>query len=355
MIWITKSCLLNDAKPGMILGRPVVSDAGKVILSENTVLTNASIKRLMQWGVSEVFVKEPVLETSDNVISVISEQQDYSEKHQEIVRALRVAFERTRYFKEVPLAQMNELANQSVESMINSSGVLSHLKSIRRTDDYTFRHCVNVGIISGVLGKWLGIQGPMLKELVLGGLLHDIGKTQIPLAILNKPAKLTPEEMDIMQEHSTLGYELVKKTNALPQSILLGVWQHHERLDGTGYPFGLTGEEISPFARIIAIADVYDAMTTDRVYHKAATPFKVIEEVFSEMFDKLDPVISMTFLNNLRDSLIGYVVRLSDGSEARVIYMDKSRMTKPIVKVADGRYLDLEKRLDLGITEVIAT
>jgi putative nucleotidyltransferase with HDIG domain len=355
MIWAIKPYLVCDVKPGMILGRPIVSDTGKIVLSENTVLNELAIQRLAAWGFHTLYIKEPTADESDNIISLVAEQRAFSKKHSEIAQALKDAFEKTRYFKEVPLAKMKELADQSVDSLINSTGVMSHLKLIRTADDYTFRHSLNVGIIAGVLGKWLGYKGAKLKDIVLSGLLHDIGKTQIPLEILNKPGRLTAEEMDIMQEHATLGYELVKHTRQLSEEIMLGVWQHHERLDGHGYPFNLTGREISDHARIIAVADVYDAMTSNRVYQKASTPFRVIEEVFGEMFNKLDPHITLTFLQNLKDSLIGYIVRLSDGSEARVIYLDKNRLVQPIVKIADGRYIDLERRRDLSIIEVVAT
>jgi putative nucleotidyltransferase with HDIG domain len=332
-----------------------MSEQGKIILSENTALTDALITRLQDWGVHSLYIKEPTIEDADNVISIVSEQRIFTRKHTEIVRILKDAFEKARYFKEVPLAQMSELADQSIESLVSTSGVMSHLKAIRSTDDYTFRHSVNVGIIAGVIGKWLGFKGPALKELVLAGLLHDIGKTQVPLEVLNKPDKLSRPEQDIMQEHATVGFELIKKSKQVSQAVMLGVWQHHERLDGSGYPFRLSGQEIATAARVIAVADVYDAMTTNRIYRSALTPFSVIEEVFGEMFNKLDPEISLTFLNNLKDSLIGYIVRLSDGSQARVVYLDKTRLVQPIVKIADGRYIDLEKRRDLNIIEVVAT
>jgi putative nucleotidyltransferase with HDIG domain len=355
LLWTTKPHLLCDVIPGMILGRPLVSEKGKIILSENTVLTAIMIQRLAEWGFNSLHIKEPTVEDADNTLSLIAEQRIFSHKHAEIVKLLKDAFERARYFKEVPLAQMNELADQSIDVMLRSTGVISHLKSIRSTDDYTFRHSVNVGIIAGVLGKWMGIKGQPLREVVMSGLVHDIGKTQIPLEILNKPGKLNNDERDVMQEHTTLGLELVKNTKELSQDVMLGVWQHHERLDGGGYPFGLSGSEISTSARIVAIADMYDAMTSNRVYQKAVTPFKVVEELFGEMFNRIDPQISLTFMDNLKDSLIGYIVRLSDGSEARVIYLDKSRLSQPVVKVGDGQYIDLGKRKDISIVEVIST
>lgn len=339
----------------MILGRPVVSEKGKIVLSENIILTEIMIQRLTEWGFNSLHIKEPTVESTDNVMSLVSEQRHFSQKHSEIVKVLKDSFERARYFKEVPLAQMTELADQSIDVMYKTTGVINHLKSIRSTDDYTFRHSVNVGIIAGVLGKWMGLKGTELREVVMSGLVHDIGKTQVPLDILNKPGKLTRDEQDVMQEHATMGLELIKNTKQYPQPVLLGVWQHHERLDGGGYPFGLSGNEISVNARIVAIADMYDAMTSNRVYQKAVTPFKVVEELFDEMFNKVDPTMSLIFLDNIKDSLIGYMVRLSDGSEARVIYLDKNRLSQPVVKVADGQYIDLGKRKDISIVEVLST
>lgn len=355
MRWITKNFLLSEVRPGMILARPVLSQTDNVLINENTVLTEQFLNLLSSWGVQDVHIKEPLMAAEDNLFSLVSEAQIFSDNHSVIVKDLREAFDHTRYFKEVPLSKMNELADQTVETLISSSGVISHLSSIRTTDDYTFRHSLNVGIIAGVIGKWLDLRGRDLRNLVLTGLLHDIGKTQISLEILNKPGPLTPEEFAVMQDHPSLGFELIKGAAVkLPDPVMLGVWQHHERMDGQGYPFALPGDEVSRYARIIAVADIYDAMTSDRVYRKAVTPFSVIAEVFSTMFSALDPAVTVPFLTRVKDSLIGYVVRLSDGTQARVIYLDRDRPAQPVVKMADGRYVDLEKNKDLSIIEIVA-
>ena len=355
MLWTTKAIRVSQLKPGMILARPVLSQSSHILVSENAVLNEQIIRLLESWDIKDVHVKEPRLSKDDYLLSLLSEQRTFSEHHAEILNVLKTAFEKTRYFKEVPLAQITQLADQTVESLINSTGVISHLSMIQAVDDYTFRHSVNVSIIAGIIGKWLGYTGSTLKELVLTGLLHDIGKTQIPLEILNKPASLTPEEMDVMQNHPALGFELIKGAN-LPREVVLGVLQHHEKLDGSGYPFGLIDSDINTYARIVAVADIYDAMTSDRVYRKALTPFNVLADVFpEEMFSKLDPTITVPFISHVKDSLIGYVIRLSDGSQARVIYFDKDRLLHPVVKLASGEFVDLEKRRDLTVVEVIAT
>lgn len=355
MLWLTRHYLISEIFPGMILARPVVSDDRSVLLNENTVLTEAMIGLLVTWGIQSVYIKEMLRESGENVLGFVSERQNFARKYAEIISLLKDAFQRARYFKEVPLAQMEELADRTVESLVSATGVVSHLSSVRATDDYTFRHSLNVGVIAGLLAKWLKFRGEVLREIVLAGLLHDIGKTQIPLEVLNKPGRLTAGEMAVMQEHPALGYKLLEESDRLPQSVKYGVLQHHERMDGSGYPAALAGDAIADYARVIAVADMYDAMTSQRVYRGALTPFSVITEVFGEMFARLDPAVAMPFVNHVRDSLVGYMVRLSDGSEARVVYLDKERFAQPVVKLADGAYVDLEKRRDLAIVEVIAS
>jgi putative nucleotidyltransferase with HDIG domain len=355
MLWLTKHHLLSEVQPGMILARPVVSDDMSILLNENTVLTDSMLALLKTWNIQSLYIKEIIRESGHNVYGFVSEREAFAKKYTDIIRTLKDAFEKTRYFKEVPLGQIQELADQTIESLVDASGVISHLASVRATDDYTFRHSLNVGVIAGLLGKWLKVRGKVLREIVLAGLLHDIGKTQIPLQILNKPGQLSAEEMAVIKEHPTRGYNLIEDTDRIPQSVKLCVLQHHERLDGSGYPAALKDRDIADYARIIAVADMYDAMTSQRVYRGALTPFSVVAEVFGEMFARLDPAVALPFVSHVRDSLVGFMVRLSDGTEARVVYLDKDRPAQPVVKLAGGDYIDLEKRKDLTIIEVIAS
>ncbi|MDT8900571.1 HD-GYP domain-containing protein [Anaeroselena agilis] len=355
MLWITRHHLLSEVQTGMILARPVVSDDMSILLNENTVLTDSMLALLKTWQIQSLYVKEIIREGGHNISGFGSEQEAFGRNYADIVRTLKDVFEKTRYFKEVPLGQVQELADQTIESLVNATGVISHLASVRAADDYTFRHSLNVGVIAGLLAKWLKFRGKGLREIVLAGLLHDIGKTQVPLEILNKPGPLSGEEMAVIEEHPIKGYKLIEDTDLIPQSVKLCVLQHHERLDGSGYPLAIAGKEIADYARIIAVADVYDAMTSRRVYRGALTPFSVIAEIFAEMFIRLDPAVALPFISHVRDSLVGFLVRLSDGTEARVVYLDKDRPAQPVVKLAGGDYIDLEKRRDLTITEVIAS
>jgi len=337
------------AKAGMQLANPIISSKGAIIAQENSILTESLIERLVAMGINFV----DVFEISQNNAGhqEAEKQKRLFDTHSEITTTVKNIFDRARYFKTVPLDELNELAASSIKTLLDEPGVINQLSMIQQADSYTFTHSVNVAVICGLIWRWLG--NTETSEMVLAGLLHDFGKTQIPLEILNKPDKLSETEMQIMRQHPILGLEMCKNDQRIPECVLAGIIEHHERLDGSGYPFGLTEERISPFGKIVAIADTYDAMTSNRVYRQAVTPFSVLTELFSEMFGKLDAKACTSVIDNLKETLIGYNVRLSDGTIAKVIYIDRSRQFKPLVETENGRYLNLECT-EFEIAEVIS-
>lgn len=354
--YINKRVFVNDLVPGLEIGKAVITEEGTVVLSEGTIVTPSLIDRLRQWGILTVFVRYeagqvPVFqETPSSAI-----QRVFADEYEEIIQSLRKAFETMRYRKEVPVEALQVLAEDAVDSLAEVSGSLNHLHMVKSGGDYTYQHSLNVAVISGVLGRWLGYTGAELRELVFAGLIHDIGKTQIPLEILNKPGKLLASEMEIMKKHTTRGYNLIKDRKDLSARILYSVLQHHERMDGSGYPLGVPGEKIHPFAKIIAVADIFDAMTANRSYQKSASPFDVVQILVQEMFNKLDPEICTVFHDNVRDYFVGNIVELSDGRTAEVLYIAQFVGARPIVRAYDGEFLDLEKRKDITITSVVKT
>ncbi|MDR3589112.1 MAG: HD-GYP domain-containing protein [Negativicutes bacterium] len=332
----------HDLKPGMVLARAVFSDDGRTVIGERAVLTKHKISRLGGWSVSSAEImdsdgqKEPGYRRFEGI-------------HQAMAKRLADTFEKARFFKTLAITEINELVEQTQKVIASGAGVLGYLAMLQKADDYVFGHSLNVGMIAGLIGKWAGYGGAMLQELILAGFLHDIGKTQIPLPILNKPGKLDPCEWKVMRQHPMLGSELLRSVNPLADGVLSGVDQHHERMDRSGYPRGLAGCEITSGAKIIAIADIYDAVTSDRTYRAAQTPFQAIEEVGSQMFDKLDPRLCNIFIAKAQQAFIGVEVRLSDGSEATVVAMDQTTMAKPIVRKKTGCFINLAHRNDVTI------
>jgi HD-GYP domain-containing protein (c-di-GMP phosphodiesterase class II) len=210
-----------------------------------------------------------------------------------------------------------------------------------------------VAIISRVCGGWIGIYDEKeLDVLTMCGLYHDIGKSLVPHYILTKPDRLNDEEFARMAEHPLLGYNLLMDEE-VDRRIKLAALQHHERNDGTGYPYGLSKEFISPFSKIIAITDVYDAMTADRCYRAGICPFEVIAQFQREDKAKYDQNILQVFLENIAESYMGSGVLLSDNSRGIISMIYKNALSQPLVKLDDGSFVDMSKRTDLFIRACI--
>jgi putative nucleotidyltransferase with HDIG domain len=353
--YVCTTYLLNEVEPGMRLGAAVIKENGKVLLTEGTVLTTSVIARLHSWGVTKVGI---LGEASSQDLSVFDRQvtekeEEFQREYTKSVEIIKHTFDAVRRFKKMPGKSMRQLVDNTIVPLVKTAGSINYLKKNNPVDEYTFHHSVNTGIIAGVMAHWLGYQEKALEEIIAAGLLHDIGKTQIPLTILNKKGKLTKEEMQVMQLHTTHGYKLIAESNEFSMDVALAALQHHERMNGSGYPARVLQNKIHPYAKLIAIADIYDAMTSDRVYQRKSTPFVVMETLMQQMFGELDPDICSIFCSNMQDCFVGYLVQLNDGREAEVVYVNREKITRPVVRTREGQIIGLEKARELEITEVL--
>ncbi len=229
-------------------------------------------------------------------------------------------------------------------------------------DDYTFYHSVNVAVLSLIIGISVDLPRPELYKLGLGALLHDIGKVFISKKILSKEGPLDIEEFDEIRKHPTLGYEYLTKHYDVPAKSNLGALQHHERYDGSGYPSNLKDESISDFGRIIAIADVYDALTSDRPYRKALLPSDAMEYVMGGSGSMFDPQYVLKFTRKVAAYPLGTIVRLSNGSVGIVVLNYEDCCTRPRIRLVPQKktdehiYVDLKddkNATNLTITEIV--
>ena len=243
-------------------------------------------------------------------------------------------------------AMIDSITGLITEDMTGVS-VFDMLHNMRQYDDFTYMHSMNVSLICNVFGKWLGMSKADVDILTLGGLLHDIGKLKIPDNIIRKPEKLSPTEYNIIKTHSLQGYNILKDKN-IDDNIKQCALMHHERCDGSGYPLGLTGEKINSYAKIIAIADVYDAMTAARVYRGPLCPFKVIGIFESEGLQKYDSHYILTFLEHVATTYMNNRVRLNNGLEGDVIFMNRHQYSRPMLQCGD-KFIDLSREPDLYI------
>lgn len=227
--------------------------------------------------------------------------------------------------------------------------MLHHMRSL---DDTVYAHCINVALIARMIGRWLHLDQHDLDVLTCCGLLHDIGKISIPEEILNKPGKLTDEEFAMIKSHPKTGYELLRNQdidNRIKQSALM----HHERYDGSGYPNGLSSELLIDYAMIIAIADVYDAMTAARSYRVPLCPFQVIANFENEGYQKYHTKFLLVFLSRIASTYQNNRVMLNDGRACKIVMLNQNYLSRPIVQFDDGECIDLSNEKELHITKIL--
>lgn len=336
----------RDLIPGMLTGGEVRDATGVIkLLRKGTRLTRSHIIQLQKWGVPFLYLDDGTDGEKINSAGVDAIQVNFTKVYQETIHDIGYMFRHIQKFKEVPVMQMQALADHKITLLVETIGALDYLQEIRCHSAHTFQHSLNVAVIAGVLGKWCGYQGAELKNLILAGLLHDIGKIVIPANILDKPGGLSPDEFSIIKQHTWEGYKLVKISDKISYDVKMSILQHHERLDGSGYPFGLAGDEINAAAQLIAIVDIYEAMTSDRVYREKMTPFEALNVMADQMFAGLKPDVCLTFFDNMRNYLTGSSVALSNGQRAKVVAFDvkEKHVATPILWLQNGTYIDLQK------------
>ena len=353
-----------ELEPGMIAYSNVYDDDGRLIISKGTTLTNDIISKLDSFSILEVPIDVPSEDTetvskSEEVVSERNASLRNSEAYKKFVENYEVGLEVSKQILDDLVMHKDNfdpaVALSTVQKVLvncgNSNQVFDILHNMEQSDSPTYQHSLKVALISRVLGRWLGFPEEDLNHLAVAGLLHDIGKLVIPNEILNKSSKLTPEEYEIVKGHVVKGYELIKDLHVdirVKEACLL----HHERCDGSGYPFKVKTERITPFARILAIADVYDAMTSNRSYRKGFCPFDVIQLFEAEGLYKYDPQYILTFLENIVTAYVNDKVRLSDGREGEIVLINKLSLAKPMVKVGNT-FIDLSREPILRIVDLL--
>lgn len=358
----------KDLCPGMLTATPVYSKQGQLLVPAHTILSTQHISRLAYYQIEEIFIfPEEELTTSVlNNAAVPASQETHSQKvkNSPEFRAFKASYMDKLSFifsslndiikNSQPVDQRHLLAevNKLFQQNSTTLSVFDMLHNMREIDDSTYAHSVNVAIIARMLGQWLGFSIEQLDLLTLSGLLHDIGKCMIDPAIIQKPGKLTPEEYATIKEHPLLGYEVLKN-QALDPHILCSVLMHHERCDGSGYPMGLKADRIDKFAQIISIADVYDAMTANRCYRDGLCPFEVIATFEKEGLNKYNPKYILTFLEHIADAYSNNDVLLNNDSQGTVIMINRQRLSRPIVRLTNGTFVNLIEHNDLFIDKII--
>lgn len=405
-----KKLPVEKLKPGMIAAEDIITKKGQILVQKGTVLDNTLITRLAFYQISALAVDNPAPQPSTpvqqnpqfsmqgmpqqnpNQVALQPAMQSMptqnpnfsntnsSEQDKYVSDALstttRILMSDENHNAQVIYAKMlgslkenfnniitGKFSAVTKNSLLAEAGQLfqSHssvklfdlLRTLRGNDDTVYAHSINVGMIARVLGKWLKMSNDDLDTLTIAGFLHDIGKLTIPPEVLTKTGKLTDEEFAKIRKHPLNSYKILSTIPNIDKRILYAALQHHERYDGSGYPDHLKGDRIDDFAAIMAIADVYDAMTASRSYRSAKCAFEVIDDFEKDGFQKYNAKFIMTFLQHIADYYNNSVVMLSNEQTARIIYINSQALSRPMVKLNSGDIIDLSKERELHIVSTM--
>lgn len=316
---------ISDLKPGMKLAKDVRLKDGRLLLLAGFAIKPLYIRKLEAFNVASVYVEEGPYK----YIEEYTEEKLYKEAH----TTIRKVFALVRDNKEVDFSVVKKTVNEIIQMIISNETVMMQITGVRDIDNYTFLHCVDVCIYSVILGKKMGYSKEQLINLGMGAILHDIGKCKIPLEILQKPDKLTDNEFSTMKLHTVFGCEIIKSAYGLSTKVSNIAFQHHEKWDGSGYPIGIRTESIDPFSRIVTIADIYDALTADRVYKNKVLPHIAAEYLKNNSAKLFDPYIVDLFLTNIAVYTEGTIVLLNTGEVGIVISSGRTSCSKQKVKI----------------------
>lgn len=285
---------------------------------------------------------------STKPVKLADERTNAKRIHQEAVGVVRDLMDDVRLGRQVDLARADPVITGMVDSIFRNQDALLGLTRIRHMDRYTFEHSVNVSVLMVSFARSLEFERSVIHDIGLGALLHDIGKILVPSEILNKPGRLTDQEFVVMRGHVVHSRDILARAPNIPEASLAVAAEHHERMDGSGYPEGKAGPEISIYGQMASIVDVYDAITADRVYHKGMPPHQALGKLMEWSGHHFDPQLVQKFVRCLGIYPIGTVVRLSSGRLGVVMESSRSGLFSPVVRV----FMDAKQRRYLPVEDV---
>jgi putative nucleotidyltransferase with HDIG domain len=340
---------IDNCISGDVIAVDVFSNEGFLIVSENTVVNEIIKNKLSSFGISKIWIYRMVRYNQYNEDN--ESYTDFKDTFKCNTDSLESLVNNLVNGKDTDLNELNIISEYIYIQISSNKDLIKYLNVIKDFDDYTFTHSLNVAFYCALMCRWMKLGANKTKSVVKTALLHDMGKVKIPASILNKKGQLKPDEFDIIKTHSQHGYNIIKNIDGISQDIKMGILLHHERIDGSGYPLSLCDNQLNLNARIVAIADTYDALISDRAYRSGYTPFKAFKILLSENLTAYDLTIMNIFIKNIPHYYIGSKVRLSSGIIGEVIHIPEHCVDKPIILV-DTSFIDLSRETELDIVSM---
>ncbi|CAM4262240.1 putative nucleotidyltransferase with HDIG domain [Paenibacillus endophyticus] len=345
---------VTELLDGDRLTNDTFNDYGLHVLSKGTVLNNQDISRLFQHRIDYVDIDLRASEASEGrtLESTVNPKwlPTVQPLYENAVKNFEGLFTKASASGMIDDAEVSSMFGPLLNNLQLERDVVSMLLLLNTKDDYTYQHSVQVGMLSYYLATWVGYTNEEAVKVGKAGFLHDIGKCRIEDQVLNKPGRLTEEEYEEVKRHTLYGHEIILQSFDEP-FVAYGALQHHERNDGTGYPYGLSGDEIHPVSKIIAVVDIYSAMISQRVYQQKRDLLYVLRELYRLSFKELDPSTTHTFIRHMMPNFIGKRVELVSGESGIIVMTHPTEFFRPLIQIGDD-FIDMAVEREYEIQQV---
>jgi len=352
----------NTLQEGCILSKDVYSKTNRPILLAKTIIDQEKKRILNAFLIKEVSVERTMIDgkkfSPKEIID--AEETDTSLRLSKFITSyLHVVQQFKRLFKgwqagaSFDIIEVRKIYIPLLEQALSDEKDIFHLHHYSTKDDYFYHHAISVGLISGYIAKKLGFEMGNIVQVSLGGCLSDVGMAKVPKGILEKDIPLSFEEYNEIKKHPIYGFKMLEKSSSLKKEVKIAVLQHHERLDGSGYPGGEKEDRIHIYSKIVAVADVYHAMISERTYRSKQSPYRVWEMIRHDDFGKFDLKVIKALATGVVQIVIGSNVKLSNGTTGEVLYINNTYPTRPTIKLKNNELLDLEKNRSIFIEQII--
>lgn len=335
---------VRNLMPGMKLGKSIMDDRARVLLTSGQELNDFYIQRINELSIDYVYIDDGM--DIDPIIGLVSD-----ETISRATRGLKESYEQSLITGKLQIGKLRPQLDQIINELRANHKAMIGMCGLKNFDDYTYQHSVQVSVITILMAIKLGYDNKKLLEIGLGAMLHDIGKISSPYEIINKPGRLTEDEMSEIKKHTWDGFNLIRRSEQIPLLSAHIALQHHERADGSGYPRILNKSEIHEYAMITAVADVFDALVSDRPYRPAFSNSEALEILERE---KHEGRLAPEFVDLLKEYVTLYppstVLELSNGDIAVVIHNNAEQPDQPIVKLLFNKIKELQTGQSLNLS-----
>lgn len=346
----------SHLKPETTLGKSIYNERNQVLLHEGVVLSERMISRLIEMGVPYVYIKDPKTE------HIIPKSSLDEKIRRESIKAIEDTFEQidngvtisdSSFVIEQASKKFMQLIRSIMFELKDNKELLTILSDVFIHDHYIFTHSFNVTLYSLAIGMELKLNQKQLEILGMGAILHDVGKMKVSLDVLLKPGKLTDDEYSEMKKHAEYGFQILKEVNTIPLLVAHCAYQHHERINGSGYPRGLKEADIHYYGKIIAVADVFDAVTSNRVYRKAMLPHEGLEILYAGSGSMFDRGIVEAFRKSVAVYPVGLTVILNDKRVGIVSKQNTGISDRPIIQILEEDGKRIENPYEVNLVECL--